>query len=751
MTESSETPSKPAKATEAVTLPKKEDAQVAANVATGELDAVEGKKFGTFHGVFRPTILTILGVMMYLREGWVVGNAGLGGTILIILMAYLITGTSSLSIASITTNIRLGAGGVFSMVSQSLGLEMGGSIGIPFYLAQGLSTAMYIYGFLEGWLYLFPDHPKVLVLLGVFGVVFLSSYFSTSLAFRVQIIVMFGVIIALSSMYMGVNKVSELQVPELWGTFEQESFWKLFAVFFPAATGIMVGASMSGSLKHPRNSIPRGTIAAWGCSMFVYLSLAVWYALVATPEELRGQLTIAVERAYWDKAVLIGILSSCFTAALSSFVASPRILQSLGSHRIVPYSSFFARLHNGEPRNAMAFTGVLVLVALFLGDLNAIAQILTMFFLLTYLTINSVLLVEERLNLISFRPTFRIPWWVPLLGALASLSAIIIISPFLGLVSIMVIVTIYIYLSRQDLDNPWDTVRSGLFASIANWSAKKVATSAESESFRSWKPDLLLPVERRTILEGHFRFLRSLVYPQGSIQVVGLMKERDILPLLGVKQVVREMQHEGVFAASAIIDSTDFLSSLDTSVSVMKGSFFQPNTIFVPTEGRNQNDLQGILNVARDNQLGVLFYASHPEVGLGRERTINLWIRDQSPKWQLSFNMANIDLALLISYKLLMNWNGRLRLLSVTSRAEDVEIAERYLANLMETARIPDGFEIHVVHSQFMEFLDRAPRADLNVFGLADTVNREFIQEITVHSKSSCLFVRNSGKESALA
>ena len=255
--------------------------QIEEELAGAKESKLTTQKFGTFSGVVRPTILTILGVMMYLREGWVVGNAGLLGALFIIFMAYLITGTTALSLSSITTNIRIGAGGVFSIATQSLGLEVGGSIGIPFFLAQALSTAMYIYGFMEGWVFIFPEHPKILVVLGVFALVFTISFISTSLAFRIQVLVMTGVILALASMFAGLRTVPELQSPQLFGTFEAGNYWLLFAVFFPAATGIMVGASMSGNLKEPRKSIPRGTMAAWAFSLLVYVSLAIWYSLVA--------------------------------------------------------------------------------------------------------------------------------------------------------------------------------------------------------------------------------------------------------------------------------------------------------------------------------------------------------------------------------------------------------------------------------------------------------------------------------------
>src|SRR5210317_303729 len=136
------------------------------------------KKFGTFGGVFTPTLLTILGVILYLRVGWVVGNAGLLGACLIILVAYVITICTGLSMSSITTNIRIGSGGAYAIISQSLGLEVGGSLGIPRYVSQGLAVTMYIFGFREGWLGIFPDNNAFLVDILVFALLFGIAYIS---------------------------------------------------------------------------------------------------------------------------------------------------------------------------------------------------------------------------------------------------------------------------------------------------------------------------------------------------------------------------------------------------------------------------------------------------------------------------------------------------------------------------------------------------------------------------------------------
>lgn len=708
------------------------------------------KKFGTFNGVIRPTLLTILGVMMYLREGWLVGHAGLFGAVIIILMCYTITGATALSLSSITTNIRLGAGGVFTLATQSLGLEVGGSIGIPFYLAQTLSVAMYAYGFMEGWLYIFPNHYPLLVVLCVTLVIFIVSYLSTKLAFRVQVIVMGGVILALTSIFGGLKSVVEIQPPQFFGDFENINYWTLFAVFFPASTGIMVGASMSGNLKNPRKSIPAGTLAAWGISLFIYLAMAVWYALVATPYELKHILTIAVDRAFWGPAVLIGILSSCFTAALSSFVASPRTLQALGNHNIVPFASFFKKIYKGEPRNAILFTAILVLLVTLFGDLNTIAEIVTVFFLMTYFTVNIILLIEMQLNLISFRPSFRISKFVPLTGALATLGAIVVVSPILGLICILLSFGIYVFLNSRSLETPYETLNSGLFISVANWAARKIAKDSNTENLRSWKPDIFCPVERTTQLDGYYRLLMAMVNPQGSIQIVGVKSGKNTRALKGMDDLVQDFQSEGIFTSFAIIDASDFITSLRTSAAVMNSSFFKPNILFAPIENRTQDELQEIVNISAENKFGVTFMAKHAESGLGRGRYVNVWIRDQSPNWKLSFDMANIDLPLLISLMLIKNWRIKLRLICVVDNQKYLDDARNYLDDLLILARMPKGYKIIVEHSAFDKCLETAPHADLNIFGLAKKVDKEMMENLVQQTDSTCMFVLDSGFESVL-
>jgi solute carrier family 12 (potassium/chloride transporters), member 9 len=709
-------------------------------------------KFGTFHGVFRPTLLTIIGVMLYLREGWLVGNAGLFGAILIILTAFLITGTTALSISSITSNTRVGAGGVFSLVSQSLGLEMGGAIGIPLYLAQGLSAAMYMHGFIEGWLFLFPQHQQYqhLIIVILFVTAFSIVFISTKLAFKVQLFVMLLIGGALLSMYAGAQEAIRHN-PQVWGTYNDAGFWELFAVFFPAATGIMVGASMSGSLISPKNSIPLGTMGAWLVALAIYILAAIFYSMVASPEDLRSIKTIGIQSSKWPMLVTYGLICSCFTATLSSLAAAPRVLQALAEHKIVPAHNWLKHVKKGEPHPSMIFTGAMVLIAALAGDLNTIARILTMFFLLTYFTINVVLFIEQSLNLISFRPEFKIPRIIPILGSLLCLTAIIIISPITGIISISIIIALYIYLDRKQLETPWETVHSGLLVSIANWAAKKVCVSQNLAPKRSWKPDIMVPVENDAFFEGQFRLLKALCYPQGSIQAVGLIYEDKDEPLKNLDPLVKEMQKENIFASTATMQAHNYEVGVKAAVSIMNGSFFHPNTIFETIDYRSQDQLQSLINIARDNCMGAILLATHPNSGLGRERTINLWVRDQSPDWKIDMKMANLDYAILLSYQLQKNWHADVRLLCVVEKEENTQIAYNFLESLMDVTRMSKNIKIHVSHGQFIDYLSIAPRADLNIFGVSHEVNREFMLDLMNTSRSSCLFVLDSGNESALA
>jgi amino acid transporter len=729
-------------------------------LSSGGSDSTEQRKFGAFDGVFLPTLLTILGAVMYLRTGWVVGNAGLGGGVLIILLAHLITFCTALSISSIATNIRVRAGGAFSIISQSLGLEVGGSVSVPFYLAQAISVAFYIFAFSEGWQRIFPTHPTEIVTLAGFGVCFVIAFISVNLAVRVRYPILAIIILSLVSIFLGLSprfgNPGITQTPVLWGDFPGGNFWAIFAVFFPAVTGVLTGVNMSGTLKDPRRSIPKGIITAVILTLIIYLTLAYWTSLVATPEELVTNFTIMVDRAAYGPAILAGILAATFSAALNSLVSAPRVLQAITEHNVIPGGEVLAReTPSGEPRPAMYITGSISLLTLVFGmlggGLNAIAPLLTMFFLITYAVLNGVVMLEQILGLVSFRPLFKVPRLVPLMGLVGCILAMFLINPIFSLVAVVVIVLLYAYLSRRQLRAPWSDVRSGLFVTLSEWAAKRVITMPDSQE-RAWKPNLLVPVESVQSLRGSYRFLKALTHPRGSVHVLGLYREGKKERVSGLESFGLAFANDGIFARIALVQTGEFASSLQTGLEVLRGAFFRPNALFMPvTPKTDEQALQFILNRAAENDIGAILYAKHPETSLGREQTINVWIREQSPAWEVAMRMTNLDLALLLAYQLARNWGGRITLITIVADPAEQANGEAFLADLIDFGRMPRQTRTIVEVGSLESYLPQAPEADLNIFGLQQQISLDFIRRIVAATDASAIFVRDSGDESALA
>ncbi len=719
------------------------------------------KKFGTFGGVFTPTLLTILGVIMYLRLGWVVGNAGLLGAWAIILLSYSITLCTALSMSSITTNIRIGAGGAYAIISQALGLEVGGSLGIPRYVSQGLAVTMYIFGFREGWLSIFPNHFPFLVDLAVFTILFAIAYKSADLAIKTQYIIMGIIVLSLVSIVFAAyfhEMSTSTEEAVKWGTFSgvegtsNEKFWLVFAVFFPAATGIMAGANMSGELKDPRKSIPSGTLWAIGVSLVIYMVLSFWIGRAATEEELISNYNVMIDKSFFPPLVIAGVLGATFSSALASIVGSSRILFAMGQHRVLPKSDWIEYQDGtGQPRNAMIVTGILIFVTMLLRDLNAIAPLVTMFFLITYAMLNVVVIVEQQLGLISFRPLFNVPKFVPWIGLAGSLFAMFIINPTISLVSWALMFFVYGILSRRKLEIQFEDVRSGLFTSFAEWAAKRTADNAHKEE-RSWKPNLLIPATDPVIIKGAFSIIKDISYPKGSAVLMGVT-DRGIPKIKQqLDQISASFKKAGVYSSTIVMKTAQFSEGVNYGNQALKGAFFRPNIIFlnILETASAVEAYPAIIKESEDLEIGIVLYIPHSKAMLGQKQTINVWIRNRSPYWDVFDGEFNPNLALLIAYKLKKNWNATVRLITVVDNKEEVNKAQAFLQQLTDLARLPIN-ELLILEGKFDKKLMEAPNADLNIFGLFTGKDLPLYKEISAKVGTTCFFIRNSGHENVFA
>jgi amino acid transporter len=729
-----------------------------------ETQPTNSKKFGTFAGVFTPTLLTILGVIMYLRMGWVVGNAGLLGAWLIIIVSFLITLTTALSMSAITTNIRIGAGGAYAIISQALGLEVGGSLGIPRYISQGLAVTMYIFGFREGWLGIFPHHIPFLIDIIVFGILLTIAYISADLAIKTQFLIIGIIILSLISIVIAAYYGS-MTIPTedaiRWGNFKGSpendfggsGFWIVFAVFFPASTGIMAGANMSGELKNPNKSIPFGTLWAIGISFVIYMALAFWLARSATEQELISNYNIIIDKSYFGPLIIAGILGATFSSALASLVGSSRILFAMGEHRVLPYGKFLAgQSANGQPRNAMLVTGIMIFITMLLRDLNAVAPLVTLFFLITYAMINVVVIIEQNLGLISYRPLFKINKWVPWVGLASSVMAMFIINPTISLISISIVFVVYWFLSRQHIETPFEDVRSGLFVSFAEWAAKHT-WGMKTMQQRAWKPNLMVPVRDVVGAKGNFQFLRNIAKPKGSIKLLGIESNKANTKLAEELASLSEaFRIKDVFSSWTVINTDDFAKGVNYGNQALKGAFFRPNVVFLNLQQHDnyETEIRPVIKECIRLEIGVLLYSSHPTALLGRRNMINVWVSDRTDNWDIGWDIGNLDLSILIAYKLKKNWDATIRLIIVIKDEKERENAHKFLKLLINLARLPETLtEVRV--GNFKDTVANAPSADLNIFGMEENLKFEFVKEMTISTNSSCLFVKDSGHESILA
>ena len=733
------------------------------------------KYFGTFQGVFTPTALTILGVIMYLRHPWVVGNAGIIGAIVVLVISVSITLFTSLSMASMTTNIRIESGGAFSIISQSLGLEIGGSIGIPLYLAQACVVAMYIFGFREGWMWIYPDHPPLVIDMVTFLIIAIIAGISADIAFKIQYFIMVIILGSILSIVLGAFQtpvdLNQLQwfgdyrgepifdkETGLLDGFKEGNFWLVFAVFFPAVTGIMAGVNMSGELSNPRKSIPAGTLLAVILTACIYLILIFVASIMGSQEELVSDYYIFINRSAWKPIVIAGLLGATFSSALSSMVGAPRILLALGQKNILPSSTFFSKVDTkGEPRNAVYFTMVVAVISLLFRDLNAIAPLITMFFLITYAMINVVVLIEQNLSLPSFRPMIKVPIWVPLLGTIGCFFVMFIINPVVTMISITIVVTFYAMLLKKELISTKGDVRSGLFTAIADWATKISNDLSPQKESRAWQPEMLVPIESPKEMKGAYRALYALTYPKGSIKVLGMLlggqeeRLRTYLP-----ELIDSFNDANISTSYTLVDGDDFGKTVCISMQALETAFFKPNTIFLKLD-KSKHGLQEkyipIIHETKIRNWGLVLLGTFEEVGFGIEKTVNLWLDLIPDDWESTLDLGNNDLAILSALIIRNNWHGNLNVIK-TVRPEnnmDRETIIHKLNQLKTLVRMPKETNI-IVLERSPSMWSQVPQADLNILELPDKEDLDLhrLQEIPNKLRTACLFTLDSNIENAL-
>lgn len=447
-------------------------------------------KFGAFMGVFVPCVLMLFGVIIFLRLGWIVGQVGLPTAIVIISMSTVITFISTLSMASISTNIQVGKGGVYYIISRSLGIEVGAAVGIPLYLKQVLSVAFCCVGFAESLHDLVPSWPIQNIGLCTLAVLTFLAYTSVKGALKVQVFIFILLGFSFISLFTGGDLTPMHPDTFVPANPNRLGFWSIFAIFFPAMTGVESIVSLSGDLKNPRKSIPIGTIAASIVSFLAYISIAIFLVKHVPLERLATDPLILQDVASVPSLIILGIWGATLSSALGGLLSAPRTLEAISRDGILPkfLSKTFGKMN--EPRIATLFTFIIAFTGIYFGSINIIAPLMTMICLVSYGVLNLSSGVETLMSNPSWRPLFRVHWGISVVGALFCLLTMLMIDAGAAIVSMFAVVVIYLAVKKKKFHASWADIRQGILMFISRFAIYELA---HGPSFsKSWRPHFLV-------------------------------------------------------------------------------------------------------------------------------------------------------------------------------------------------------------------------------------------------------------------
>ena len=434
------------------------------------------KKFGTAP-VFFTAISTILGAILFLRFGYAVGTIGFWGVIAIILLGHLVTIPTAFAISELSTNKRVLGGGEYFIISRSFGLNIGATIGFALFLSQAISVAFYVIAFTESFQFLFNylfDNfgftlPRQAISIPVMaGLAFLILKKGADLGVKALYLIVGILFISLVLFFLG--NTDHSTVNEL--TFanaefrNKEMFFVVFAIIFPAFTGMTAGVGLSGDLKNPSRSIPLGTTVATLSGMIIYFFVVYKLFISASPQDMIDNQLIMSKIAIGGAFIIpLGLAASTFSSALGSIMVAPRTIQALAVDDSFPskkINAWLAADKNGEPRNASLVTIIIAFVFVALGDVNAVASVISMFFMVTYGAICLISFLNHFGASPSYRPSFRSKWYVSLLGFIISVWVMFKINSLYALIAFGLMILLYLYISNINKD------RKGLQSIFAN-------------------------------------------------------------------------------------------------------------------------------------------------------------------------------------------------------------------------------------------------------------------------------------------
>jgi amino acid transporter len=664
-------------------------------------------KFGTAP-VFFTAISTILGAIMFLRFGFAVGTVGLAGTVAIILIGHAVTIPTAMAIAEIATNQKVEGGGEYYIISRSFGLVIGSTIGIALFLSQAISVAFYVMAFTEAfstamdWVvasFSLPGWLEWLLLqkqtIGVPALLLLTIIVLTKgadLGVKTLYVVVATLGISLVAFFAGTTEWQSTQDLDPFETvysfsegtetmvrppdtttydgpvlraagpekpvrkpLEAIGFFTVFAIIFPAFTGMTAGVGLSGDLRDPGRSIPLGTLAATISGMVVYFFIAYKLASAASPAELADTSRLVMAdialQGWW--IIPVGLAAATISSALGSIMVAPRTLQAIARDQIFPAPTFNrwlakGRGHNDEPYNASVVTVVIALFFIMLGAIDSVAEVISMFFMVTYGSLCLISFLNHFSADPSYRPRFRSKWFISLFGAVACFGLMFFMNATYAFLAVLLIVGLYFAIASA---NPDKRSIASIFQGVIFQLSRRLQIflqKADKEKI-NWRPSVIALTGDSFQRLGAFHLLRWLAQKYGFgtyiHQIKGYLSRQTNQEARHIKQRLIRMAEESdsnIYVDTLI--SPSYTSSVAQVIQLPGIAGTENNLLLFEFSKRNPDDLVDIVDnfkLIRSVDFDITILASS-ERGFGLFKEIHIWLTNS--------DYDNANLMILLAY-----------------------------------------------------------------------------------------------------
>jgi len=740
------------------------------------------KKFGTLP-VFLTAVSTILGAVLFLRFGFAVGTVGLWGTIAIILIGHAVTIPTAMAIAEIATNQKVEGGGEYYIISRSFGLVIGATIGLALYLSQAISVAFYVMAFSESfsplidWLrshfLLAPWLDHVLSYKQTIGIpaLLLLTYVmltrGASLGMRTLYIVVTILGLSLLAFFLGkplserrlsapsterttprpsgsdttlrppVAQVQQASPPGAGSAPEERGidFFTVFAIIFPAFTGMTAGVGLSGDLRNPGRAIPIGTLAGTLFGMLMYIAIAIKLDASAPPAQLAdtSRLVMAEIALYGHWLIPLGLAAATISSALGSIMVAPRTLQAIARDRIFPaprLNEWLAAGKDGEnePYNASLVTIIIAAVFILAGALDNVARVISMFFMLSYGTLSLISFLNHFAADPAYRPSFKSKWYISLFGAVASFGLMFLMNAPYAVVAVMLITVLYLIVQHYNQDKrSLSVIFQGVLFQVTR-STLVFLQNAEKEKSKNWRPSAVAITEDSYHNLGTFHLVRWIGHRYGFgtyIQFIkGYLSKETHQKARAIKEELIQLAEKT--ESHVIVDtlvSPSFTSTLAQVIQLPGITGAENNLLIVGFSKARPEELDHLIENLKliravDFDVAVL---GTSERGFGFKQDIHIWITNH--------NYRHGTLMILLAYIIMghPDWRGSAITIFARFPREHREREREKLLVLIKEGRLP----ISPANIRFVDDEDTEMRAIIGRYShAADLVIVDFDEAV---------------------